>query len=96
MVLARKTAAAFSNAWSIAKYVYNQPEISEESKAGIHHLKLDLVAGSSFAWRMVHNNMLMRHSVALDDLSRTIPLIDLDQKVALLHAPFKGTTLFGG
>ena len=40
--------------------------------------------------------MLMRHSVALDNLSRTIPLIDSDQKVTLLNAPFKGTTLFGG
>ena len=28
--LARKTAAAFSNALSIAEYVYNQPEISDE------------------------------------------------------------------
>ena len=94
--LARKTAAAFSNALSIAGYVYNQPEISDESKAGLHHLKLDLVTGSNFAWRTVHNNMLMHRSVALDILSRTIPVIDSDQKVALLHAPFRGTTLFGG
>ena len=84
---------AFSNALSIAEYVYNQPEISEVSKEALHYLKLDLVAGSNFAWRTVHNNMLMRRSVALDNLSRTIPLIDSDQKVALLHAPFKGTTL---
>ena len=34
--------------------------------------------------------------MALDDLSKTIPPIDSDQGVALLHAPFKGTTLFGG
>ena len=38
----------------------------------------------------------MCRSVALENLSRTIPPIDSDQKVALLHAPFKGTTLFGG
>ena len=38
----------------------------------------------------------MRCSIALDNLPRTIPLIDEDQKVALLHAPFKGTFLFGG
>ena len=63
--LARKTAAAFSNALSISEYVYNQPEISEESRVG---LKLDLVAGANFPWRMVHNHMLMRHSVALDNL----------------------------
>ena len=31
--------------------------------------------------------------MALDNLSKTIPQIDSDQKVALLHAPFKGTTL---
>ena len=40
--------------------------------------------------------MLIRCSVALDNLSKTIPPIDSDQKVALLHAPFKGTTLFRG
>ena len=97
--LARKTAVAFSNALSIAEYVYNQQEISEESRVGLHHLKLDLMAGSNFAWRMVHNHMLiMRSSVALENLpkSKTIPPIDSDQKVALFHAPFKGTTLFGG
>ena len=94
--LARKTAAAFSNALSLAKYLYNQPEISEESKAGLHHLKLDLMAGSNFAWRTVHNNMLMRHSVALDNLSGTVSKKNSDQKEALLHAPFKGTTLFEG
>ena len=38
----------------------------------------------------------MRRSMALDNLSKTIPLIVSDQKVALLHAPLKGTTLFGG
>ena len=49
LALASKTAAAFSNALSIAEYVYNQPEISEESRVGLHHLKLDLVAGTNFA-----------------------------------------------
>ena len=44
----------------------------------------------------MHNLTLMCHSVALDNLSKTIPLINSDQKVALLHAPFKGTTLLGG
>ena len=39
--------------------------------------------------------MLMRHSIALENLSRTIPPIDEDQNVALLHVPFKGTTLYG-
>ena len=54
--LARKTAVAFSNALSIAEYVYNQPEISEESKADLHHLKLGLVTGSNFAWKTVHSH----------------------------------------
>ena len=40
--------------------------------------------------------MLTRRTVALDNLSQTIPPIDEDQKVALLHGPFKGTTLFRG
>ena len=40
--------------------------------------------------------MLLRRSIALDCLERTLPPIDEDQKLALLHAPFKGTTLFGG
>ena len=39
--------------------------------------------------------MLLHRSIALDCLRRTFPPID-DQKLALLHAPFKGTTLFGG
>ena len=95
-VLARKTAAAFSNALSIAEYVYNQPELPEEARLGLHQIKLDLMAGSNYAWRTVHNHMLMRRSVVLDNLSKTIPPIDPDQRVALLHAPFKGTTLFGG
>ena len=40
--------------------------------------------------------MLMCCSVVLDNLAKTIPPIDPDQRVALLHAPFRGTTLFGG
>ena len=50
----------------------------------------------NYAWREVHNKMLLRSSIALDCLERTLPPIDEDQKLALLHAPFKGTTLFGG
>ena len=40
--LARKTAAALSNALSIAEYMYNRPEISEETRVGLHQIKLDL------------------------------------------------------
>ena len=41
------------------------------------------------------NKILMR-LIALDNLKKTIPLTDKDQKLALLQAPFTGTTLFGG
>ena len=40
--------------------------------------------------------MLLRHSIALDNLRKTLPPIDEDQRLALLHAPFKETDLFGG
>ena len=69
---------------------------NQRSLRNPRHLILDLVTSSNFAWRMVHNNMLMHCSVALDNLSRTIPVIDSDQTVVFLHAPFRGTTLFGG
>ena len=55
-----------------------------------------MVPGSNFACRTVHNYMLMRRSMALDNLSKTISPIDSDPRVALLHVPFEGTTLFGG
>ena len=44
----------------------------------------------------MHNKMLLRRSIALDYLRKTLPPIDEDQRLALLHAPFKGTSLFGG
>ena len=66
--LARKTAAAFSNALSLAENVYNQPEISEETRVGLHQIRLDLVAGANLAWRVLHNHILMIRSVALDNL----------------------------
>ena len=40
--------------------------------------------------------MPLRRSIALDCLRKTLPLIDEDQRLALLHAPFKGTTVLGG
>ena len=39
--------------------------------------------------------MYMRRLIALDNLKKTVPPIDEDQKLAFLHAPFTGTTLFG-
>ena len=59
-------------------------------------LKLDIISCLNYAWREAHNKMLSRRSIALDCLRRTLPPIDDNQKLALLHAPFKGTTLFGG
>ena len=41
-----------------AKYVHKQ---LDESNACLHHLKLDLGSAFNFSWRMVHNDMLMRH-----------------------------------
>ena len=70
-----------------------QPQMTS---AGQFRLKLDIVSCLHYAWREVHNKMLLRRSIALDCLERTLPPIDEDQKLALLHAPFKGTTLFGG
>ena len=40
--------------------------------------------------------MLIPHLIALDNIKKTIPPTVKDQKLALLHAPFTGTTLFGG
>ena len=60
------------------------------------HLKLDLVACCNFSWRKAHNKILLRRSIALDNLRKTLPPIDEDQRLALLHARFTGTTLFGG
>ena len=68
----------------------------EGARAAMLLLKLDIVSFLHYAWREVHNKMLLRRSIALDCLDRTLPPIDEDQKLALLHAPFKGTTLFGG
>ena len=67
----------------------------EGAKAVMHRLKLDLVACCNFSWREAHNKMLLGRSIALNCLRKTLPPIDEDQKLALLHAPFKGTTLFG-
>ena len=66
----------------------------EGARAAMLLLKLDIISFLNYAWREVHNKMLLRRSIALDCLERTLPPIN--QKLALLHAPFRGTTLFGG
>ena len=94
--MSRKSAAAASTALSIAEYIDNYPGMPEGARAAMLLLKLDIISFLNYAWREVHNKMLLRRSIALDCLERTLPPIDQDQKLALLHAPFKGTTLFGG
>ena len=93
--MSRKSAAAASTALSIAEYIDNYPGMPEGARAAMLLLKLD-ISFLNYAWREVHNKMLLRRSIALDCLERTLPPIDQDQKLALLHAPFRGTTLFGG
>ena len=68
----------------------------EGARAVMLLLKLDIISCLNYAWREAHNKMLLRRSIALDCLRRMLPPVDDDQKLALLHAPFKGTTLFGG
>ena len=84
---------AASAALSLAEYIDNYPGMPEGARAAMLLLKLDIVSCLHYAWREAHNKMLLRHSIALDCLRRTLPTIDEDQKLALLHAPFKGTTL---
>ena len=94
--MSRKSAAAASTALSIAEYIDNYPGMPEGARAAMLLLKLDIISFLNYAWREVHNKMLLRRSITLDCLERTLPPIDQDQKLALLHAPFRGTTLFGG
>ena len=94
--MSRKSAAPASTALSIAEFIDNYPGMPEGARAAMLLLKLDIISFLNYAWREVHNKMLLRRSIALDCLERALPPIDEDQKLALLHAPFKGTTLFGG
>ena len=94
--MSRKNAAAASTALSLAEYIDNYPGMPEGAIAAMLLLKLDIVSCLHYAWREAHNKMLLRRSIALDCLRRTLLPIDEDQKLARLHAPFKGTTLFGG
>ena len=91
--MSRKNAAAASSALSLAEYIDNYPGMPEGARAV---MLLLIISCLNYAWREVHNKLLLRHSIALDCLRRTLPPIDHDQKLAFLHAPFKGTTLFGG
>ena len=92
--MSRKNAAAARTALSLAEYIDNYPGMPEGARAVMLLLKLDIISCLNYAWREAHNKMLLRRSIALDCLRRTLPPIDDDQKLALLHASFKGTTLF--
>ena len=94
--MSHKNAAAASMALSLAEYIDKYPGMPEGARAVMLLLKLDIISCLNYAWREAHNKMLLRRSIALDCLRRMLPPIDDDQKLALLHAPFKGTTLFGG
>ena len=94
--MSRKSAVAASTALSIAEYIDNYSGMPEGARAAMLLLKLDIISFLNYAWREVHNKMLLRRSIALDCLERTLPPIDQDQKLALLHASFRGTTQFGG
>ena len=90
--MSRKSAAAASTALSIDNY----PGMPEGAIAAMPCHAMDIISFLNYAWREVHNKMLLRRSIALDCLERTLTPIYQDQKLALLHAPFKRTTLFGG
>ena len=89
-----KNAAAASTALSLAEYIDNYPGMPEGARAVMLLLKLDTISCLNYTWREADNKMLLCRSIALDCLRRTLLPIDNDQKLALLHAPFKGTTLF--
>ena len=63
-------------------------------RAVLHQIRLDTVAAHQFSWRLVRNNNLICRSIALENLLRAVPPFDND-KIDLLHAPFKGRTMFG-
>ena len=88
--MSRKNATAASTVLSLAEYIDNYPGMPEGARAVMLLLKLDIISCLNYAWREAHNKMLLRRSIALDCLRRTLPPIDDDdQKLALLHAPFK-------
>ena len=64
--MSRKSAAAASTALSIAGFIDNYPGMPEGARAAMLLLKLDIVSFLHYAWREVHNKMLLRRSIALD------------------------------
>ena len=86
--LSRKSAAAASTALSIAEFIDNYPGMPEGARAAMLLLKLDIISFLNYAWREVHNKMLLCRSIALDCLESTLPPIDEDQKLAFLQGNY--------
>ena len=74
--MSRKSAAADSTALFLAEFIDNYPGMPGGARAAMLLLKLDIVSFLHYAWREVHNKMLLRRSIALDCLERTLPPID--------------------
>ena len=74
----------------MAEYVTVKLLLSDESRAVLHHIKLDMVASFQLSWRGVHNNLLIHLSIALEIYQiYQIPPFDEAQKMDLLHASFR-------
>ena len=73
--MSRKNAAAANTALSFAEYINNYPGMPEGARAVMLLLKLDIISCLNYTWREAHNKMLLRCSIALDCLRRTLPPI---------------------
>ena len=91
--MSRKSAAAASIALSLTEFIDNYPGMPEGARAAMILLKLDIVSFLHYAWREVHNKMLLRRSIALDCLERTLPPID--EKLARPEASPPSRSLHG-
>jgi len=94
--LARRTAGAINSGAIVTEFLNSQPEHSELSRALLTQLRLDVAASSQLVWRMVHNIVTLRRTLALVNLNQACPPIEPEQRVQLLRAPFTGELLFGG
>ena len=88
-----KNAAAASTALSLAEYIDNYPGMPEGARAVMLLLKLDIISCLNYAWRETHNKMLLRRSIALDCLRRTLPLILLVLMLAEVGVSMTGRAL---
>ena len=91
----RKPVAAANSALSMTENVFYKPQLSDKSRAILHHIKLDMVAVFHLSWWAGVITSWFAASLLLK-ICLFVPPIYEDQKMDLLHVPFKGTTLFGG